>query len=249
MSPAVQDSPAQRYRELLDRLLDEIAVYNPDVDRYLIERAFAFAGDAHEGQQRRSGDDFIQHPLGVARIPAALIHDVVEDTETAVEEVQSEFGEEIARLVEGVTKLTRIHFQSREQAQAENYRKMIVAMARDPRVILIKLADRLHNMRTIEYLGKQKQVEKARETLEVYAPLAHRLGIHKIKWQLEDLAFQTLHPRKYTEIKAMVNQRRADREKFVTKAGETLEHELEKVGIPAEISARAKHFYSIYEKM
>jgi GTP diphosphokinase / guanosine-3',5'-bis(diphosphate) 3'-diphosphatase len=260
MSPAVQDSPAQRYRELLDRLLDEIAAYNPDVDRYLIERAFAFAGDAHEGQQRRSGDDFIQHPLGVARIlaelhaddatiAAALIHDVVEDTETAVEEVQSEFGDEIARLVEGVTKLTRIHFQSREQAQAENYRKMIVAMAQDRRVIVIKLADRLHNMRTIEYLGKQKQLQKARETLEVYAPLAHRLGIHTIKWQLEDLAFATLHPRKYAEIQSMVSQRRADRERFVAEAGELLGRELEKVAIPAEISARAKHFYSIYEKM
>jgi GTP diphosphokinase / guanosine-3',5'-bis(diphosphate) 3'-diphosphatase len=260
MSPAVQDSPAQRYRELLDRLLDEIAAYNPDVDRYLIERAFAFAGDAHEGQQRRSGDDFIQHPLGVARIlaelhaddatiAAALIHDVVEDTETAVEEVQSEFGDEIARLVEGVTKLTRIHFQSREQAQAENYRKMIVAMAQDRRVIVIKLADRLHNMRTIEYRGKQKQLQKARETLEVYAPLAHRLGIHTIKWQLEDLAFATLHPRKYAEIQSMVSQRRADRERFVAEAGELLGRELEKVAIPAEISARAKHFYSIYEKM
>ena len=163
--------------------------------------------------------------------------------------MREEFGEEVARLVEGVTKLTRMHFQSREQSQAENYRKMIVAMAQDQRVIVIKLADRLHNMRTIEYLGKQKQLQKARETLEVYAPLAHRLGIHTIKWELEDLAFQTLHPRKYSEIQAMVNERRANREKYVGEAGKTLELELEKVGIPAEISARAKHFYSIYEKM
>ena len=133
--------------------------------------------------------------------------------------MRAEFGEEIARLVEGVTKLTRIQFQSREQAEAENYRKMIVAMAQDVRVILIKLADRLHNMRTIEYLGKQKQIQKAKETLEVYAPLAHRLGIHALKWELEDLAFQTLHPRKYEEIKPMVTERRADREEHVERGG------------------------------
>ena len=163
--------------------------------------------------------------------------------------MRAEFGDEIAQLVEGVTKLTRIQFQSREQAEAENYRKMIVAMAQDVRVILIKLADRLHNMRTIEYLGKQKQVQKAKETLEVYAPLAHRLGIHKLKWELEDLSFEILHPRKYTEIKAMVADRRADRESQVDKAATILSKELEKVDIPAEISGRAKHFYSIYDKM
>jgi guanosine-3',5'-bis(diphosphate) 3'-pyrophosphohydrolase len=237
-----------------------VAEYNPDVDRELLERAFVFASERHEGQQRRSGEDFILHPLGVARIlaelgrddatlAAALAHDVVEDTQATVEEVRAEFGEEVANLVEGVTKLTRIQFQSREQAQAENYRKMVMAMAEDYRVILIKLADRLHNMRTIEYLGKQKQLQKARETLEVYAPLAHRLGIHTVKWELEDLAFQTLHPRKYSEIESMVNQRRADREKFVQNAGKVLKRELDKVEIPAEISSRAKHFYSIYEKM
>ena len=260
MSQAVQDSPAQRHRDLLDRLLSEVAAYNPDTDRELIEHAFTFASEAHDGQQRRSGEDFIHHPLGVARIlaelkqddatiAAALLHDVIEDTDASVDDVRSEFGEEIAALAEGVTKLTRIRFQSREQAQAENYRKMIVAMAQDRRVIVIKLADRLHNMRTIEYLGKQKQLQKARETLEVYAPLAHRLGIHTIKWQLEDLAFATLHPRKYAEIQSMVAQRRADRERFVAEAGEQLQRELEKVSIPVDISARAKHFYSIYEKM
>jgi len=163
--------------------------------------------------------------------------------------VRTEFGDEIAQLVEGVTKLTRIHFQSREQAEAENYRKMIAAMVGDERVILIKLADRLHNMRTIEYLGKQKQLQKARETLEVYAPLAHRLGIHKLKWELEDLAFETLHPRKYEEIKTMVAERRTDREEHVSEASGTLQHELDKVDIPAEILGRAKHFYSIYDKM
>src|SRR5919198_865226 len=260
MADQVLTAASERHRELLDELLEEVAAYNPDVDRDLLERAFVFASEAHEGQQRRSGEDFILHPLGVAKIlaelgrddatlAAALIHDVVEDTHATVEEIRAEFGEDVATLVEGVTKLTRIQFQSREQAQAENYRKMVMAMAVDYRVLLIKLADRLHNMRTIEYLGKQKQLQKARETLEVYAPLAHRLGIHTIKWELEDLAFQTLHPRKYSEIQAMVNQRRADREKFVQNAGKVLKRELDKVGIPAEISARAKHFYSIYEKM
>ena len=260
MADQVLTAAAQRHHELFEELLAEVAEYNPDVDRELLERAFVFASERHEGQQRRSGEDFILHPLGVARIlaelgrddatlAAALAHDVVEDTQATVEEVRAEFGEEVANLVEGVTKLTRIQFQSREQAQAENYRKMVMAMAEDYRVILIKLADRLHNMRTIEYLGKQKQLQKARETLEVYAPLAHRLGIHTIKWELEDLAFQTLHPRKYSEIESMVNQRRADREKFVQNAGKALKRELDNVGIPAEISARAKHFYSIYEKM
>jgi GTP pyrophosphokinase len=260
MADQVLTPAAQRHHDLFEELLAEVAEYNPDVDRELLERAFVFASERHEGQQRRSGEDFILHPLGVARILAelgrddatlagALAHDVVEDTDATIEEVRAGFGEEVANLVEGVTKLTRIQFQSREQAQAENYRKMVMAMAEDYRVILIKLADRLHNMRTIEYLGKQKQLQKARETLEVYAPLAHRLGIHTVKWELEDLAFQTLHPRKYSEIESMVNQRRADREKFVQNAGKVLKRELDKVEIPAEISSRAKHFYSIYEKM
>jgi GTP pyrophosphokinase len=202
----------------------------------------------------------VLHPWGAAKIcaqlqlddetiAAALLHDVVEDTDVDLEDVRAEFGDEIAKLVEGVTKLTRVQFQSREQAEAENYRKLIIAMAEDVRVILIKLADRLHNLREIEYLGKQKQVQKAKETLEVYAPLAHRLGIHALKWELEDLAFETLHPRKYEEIKAMVTERRADREGHVSEAARILQLELDKVDIPAEISGRAKHFYSIYDKM
>src|ERR671933_556480 len=251
---------SEKHRDLVEALLEDVELYNPDVDRDLLTRAFVFAAAAHDGQQRRSGEEFIHHPWGVARIAAelrldeptiaaALLHDVVEDTGADIDDVRAEFGDEVAKLVEGVTKLTRIQFQSREQAEAENYRKMIVAMAEDPRVILIKLADRLHNMRTIEYLGKQKQVQKARETLEVYAPLAHRLGIHSLKWELEDLAFQTLHPRKYEEIKAMVNERRADRERHVAEAAKVLKRELDKVGIPADIAGRAKHFYSIYDKM
>ena len=256
----VLSAPAERHRRLFEELAATLGEHNAEVDRDLLERAFTYACDAHEGHRRRSGEDYIVHPAGVARIlaelrldtstvAAALLHDVVEDTDASIDDVAGVFGDEIARLVEGVTKLTRIKFQSREQAQAENYRKMIVAMAQDIRVILIKLADRLHNMRTIEYLGKQKQIQKARETLEVYAPLAHRLGIHQIKWELEDLAFQTLHPRKYSEIQAMVAQRRGDREAYVAEAGGVLEGELAKTGTQAEILGRAKHFYSIYEKM
>src|SRR5437870_3076099 len=248
------------HQNLVDELLEDVAAYNPEVDRELLARAFRFAATAHEGQQRRSGEAFIHHPWGVAKIcaqlrldeqtlAAALLHDVVEDTETELDEVRSEFGDETARLVDGVTKLTRVQFQSREQAEAENYRKMIVAMAEDERVILIKLADRLHNLRQIEYLGKQKQLQKARETLEVYAPLAHRLGIHALKWELEDLAFQTLHPRKFEEIKAMVAERRAERKKHVAEASSVLKGELDKVDLPAEIAGRPKHFYSIYDKM
>src|SRR4051794_22811276 len=249
-----------RHQELIEELISDVAAYNEGVDKDLLRRAFSFAAERHAGQQRRSGEDFIHHPWGAAKIcaelrldeetiAAALLHDVVEDTDTDIKEVREEFGDEVAQLVEGVTKLTRIQFQSREQAEAENYRKMIVAMAQDVRVILIKLADRLHNMRTIEYLGKQKQIQKAKETLEVYAPLAHRLGINKFKWELEDLAFTTLHPRKYEEIKAMVSERRTDRDEHVREAAMVLKAELEKVDIPAEISGRAKHFYSIYDKM
>jgi GTP pyrophosphokinase len=250
----------ERQQGLLDELLEEVASYETAVDRDLIARAFRYAAAAHEGQQRRSGEPFIMHPVGVAKIcaelrldeqtlAAALLHDVVEDTDHDIDDVRVEFGDEIAHLVDGVTKLTRVQFQSREQAEAENYRKMVVAMAEDVRVILVKLADRLHNLRTIEYLGKQKQIQKAKEALEVYAPLAHRLGIHALKWELEDLAFQTLHPRKYEEIKTMVAERRADREGHVAEAADVLQRELAKVDVPAEISGRAKHFYSIYDKM
>src|SRR3954465_8910923 len=198
----------ERHQDLVEELLAEVEAYKPDADRELPPRAFDsaprgvdYAARPHTDQVRRSGQEFVYHPWGVARIlaglqldeatlAAALLHDVVEDTSIELDEVKAEFGDEIAKLVEGVTKLTRVQFQSREHAEAENYRKLIIAMAEDLRVILIKLADRLHNLRTIEYLGKQKQLQKARETLEVYAPLAHRLGIHALKWELEDLAFQ-----------------------------------------------------------
>src|ERR1700722_12815742 len=223
-------SPADTYRrsrrtelsELERRLLDDLfAIVSEhaadavvEIDRERVEDAFVFACEHHAAQRRKSGEDFIVHPVGVARICAgmrldtetlcaALLHDTVEDTSASIEEVRERFGEEIAQIVDGVTKLTGITFQSHDEAQAENYRKMMVAMATDVRVILIKLADRLANMRTIEAMSKQKQMEKSRETLEIYAPLAHRLGIHALKWELEDLAFATLHPRKYQEIKGL----------------------------------------------
>jgi guanosine-3',5'-bis(diphosphate) 3'-pyrophosphohydrolase len=251
-------------RRLLDDLFAIVSEHAADavveIDHERVEDAFVFACEHHAAQRRKSGEDFIVHPVGVARICAgmrldtetlcaALLHDTVEDTSASIEEVRERFGEEIAGIVDGVTKLTGITFQSRDEAQAENYRKMMVAMASDVRVILIKLADRLHNMRTIDAMPKQKQLEKSRETLEIYAPIAHRLGIHAIKWELEDLAFATLHPRKYREIKELVSQQREDRERYVAEAGAYLATELQALGIAAQIAGRAKHFYSIYSKM
>ena len=251
-------------RRLLGDLFAIISEHAADssleIDRGRVKDAFVFACEHHADQRRKSGEDFIVHPVGVAQICAgmrldtetlcaALLHDTVEDTSASLEEVRERFGEEIAAIVDGVTKLTGITFQSRDEAQANNYRKMMVAMATDVRVILIKLADRLHNMRTIDAMPKQKQMDKARETLDIYAPLAHRLGIHAIKWELEDLAFATLHPRKYQEIKGLVAQQREERESYVSEAGDYLREELAKVGVEAEIAGRAKHFYSIYSKM
>ena len=260
MATVPRSAEAERHDPLLAELLGRIAEYNANADADLIRAAFGYACLHHKGQRRKSGEEFIHHPVAVATIcaelkldtatiAAALLHDVVEDTEAELDEVRERFGEDVAVLVDGVTKLTRISFASREQAQVENYRKMIVAMARDLRVILIKLADRLHNMRTISALGKQKQVETAKETLELYAPLAHRLGIQSIKWELEDLAFHTLHPRRYAEIESLVNQAGDERERFADQAGTILNHELEHASIQADISGRAKHLYSIYTKM
>src|SRR5829696_8373136 len=242
---------------IVEEHADESAV---EIERARVEDAFLFACEHHADQRRQSGEDFIVHPVGVAKICAglrldtetlcaALLHDTVEDTSASLEEVRERFGDETATLVDGVTKLTGITFTSRDEAQAENYRKMMVAMATDIRVILIKLADRLHNMRTIGAMSKPKQIEKAKETLEIYAPIAHRLGIHAMKWELEDLAFAALHPRKYQEIKGLVNQQREEREDYVLAAGDELARELEALGIRAEIFGRAKHFYSIYSKM
>jgi GTP diphosphokinase / guanosine-3',5'-bis(diphosphate) 3'-diphosphatase len=266
--PAAQVPPGAELSESEQGLLSDLFAIVEEhaeqsaiaVDRERVELAFRYACTHHADQRRRSGEEFIVHPVSVAKICAgmrldtetlcaALLHDTVEDTSASLDDVRERFGEEVAGLVDGVTKLTGLTFQSRDEAQAENYRKMMVAMASDIRVILIKLADRLHNMRTIEAMPKQKQIDKARETLDIYAPIAHRLGIHAIKWELEDLAFQTLHPRKYNEIKVLVAQQRDDRERYVNEAGDYLRSELGEVGIAAEISGRAKHFYSIYSKM
>src|SRR4051795_10918726 len=262
--PAVRENltdPEQRLLGDLFAIVEEHAADSiVEIDRDRVEEAFVFSCEHHADQRRKSGEDFIVHPVGVAKICAgmrldtetlcaALLHDTVEDTSASLEEVGENFGEEIAGLVDGVTKLTGITFSSRDEAQAENYRKMMVAMATDIRVILIKLADRLHNMRTIDALPKQKQIEKAKETLDIYGPIAHRLGIHAMKWELEDLAFTTLHPRKYKEIKGLVNQQREEREDYVKGAGDELLRELDALGITARISGRAKHFYSIYSKM
>ncbi|MEW6582929.1 MAG: bifunctional (p)ppGpp synthetase/guanosine-3',5'-bis(diphosphate) 3'-pyrophosphohydrolase [Actinomycetota bacterium] len=245
----------------VDGLVDELRAHHPDADIDLVRRAYAFAEERHRGQARQSGEPYITHPIGVARIAAglgldvativaSLLHDTVEDTGTTLADIETEFGAEVSVLVDGVTKLSKIHFESKEEAQAENYRKLIISMSSDIRVLLVKLCDRLHNMRTLGYVPKAKQIKTARETLEIYAPLAHRLGIHSIKWELEDLSFAALLPKRYAEIQQMVNQRRSDRERFVEEAGRYLRDELAEVGIaPVEITGRAKHFYSIYEKM
>jgi len=230
------------------------------VDRDLIAEAFRYACVHDADQRRKSREDLIVHRVKVAKICvgmhldtetlcAVLLHDSLTDTSASLEGVEAAFGEHIAALVDGVTKLSGVTYRSRDEAHAENYRKMIVAMASDIRVIVIKLADCLHNMRTIGAMPKDKQIERARETLDIYAPIVRRLGIRAIEWELEDLAFQTLHPRKYGEIKGLVAQQRFERERYVNDVGACLAKEFDELGIVAEISGRAKHFYSIYVKM
>jgi guanosine-3',5'-bis(diphosphate) 3'-pyrophosphohydrolase len=217
----------------VESLVHTVRNSNPKADVKLIERAFDYAAESHRDQFRASGERFIEHPLEVARIladlnmdtttiVAALLHDVVEDTPLSIDEIEKEFGEETAHIIDGVTKLDKVTFQSKEAHQAETIRKMIIAMARDIRVLLIKLADRLHNMRTVGHLSRDTQELKARETLEIYAPLAHRLGIHQIKWQLEDLSFATLHPKQFDEIVRMVEERQPEREDVVDQVVEQL---------------------------
>src|SRR5215204_4023852 len=241
-------------------LLGKVASYDPEADEELIARAYSTAHGAHKDQVRKSGEPFVYHPLATAdiladlrmdstTIAAAILHDVLEDTEITKEELETQFGEELADVVDGVTKLKRLPAENLEEAQAESLRKMIVAMSRDVRVIIIKLADRLHNMRTLAYLKRENQLKKATETLEIYAPLAHRLGIYSVKWELEDLSFATLHPRRYDEMKRLVAARRADREAFINGVAVELRKDLEEAGIEAEVKGRVKHFYSIYNKM
>jgi GTP pyrophosphokinase len=244
----------------LEDLIARVQSYDPTVDADRLRAAYEVADKAHEGQQRASGESYIEHPLAVARvladmemdvatIAAAILHDVVEDTSITAEQVSEKFGPEIAQLVDGVTKLTRIPYQTKEDAQVENLRKMFMAMAKDIRVIIIKLADRLHNMRTLASLPAEKQQSIARETIEIYAPIAHRLGIWKVKWDLEDLSLRHLDTKAYNDIAERVAKKRAEREAAVNATIAELRTNFERIGVKAEVSGRPKHFYSIYEKM
>ena len=256
-TPADFTSP----EELYDDLVNEIKKYHPSTDLSDIEKAYRIAKKAHEGQLRKSGEPYIIHPLCVAiilaeleldkeTIIAGLLHDVVEDTVMTSEDVTSEFGAEVALLVDGVTKLTQLNYQhDKIEVQAENLRKMFLAMAKDIRVILIKLADRLHNMRTMQYQSPAKQIEKSRETMEIYAPIAHRLGISKIKVELDDLSMQYLMPEVYQDLEEKLNLNKTGREAFVKSIIKEVGMHISNAGIEAEIDGRVKHFFSIYRKM
>ena len=220
----------------------------------------SFPGRLTRVRKGVSGDPYIIHPLEVGiilaelemdttAIAAGILHDTVEDTRMSIERVSSEFGQEVAELVDGVTKLTKIPYTTKQEVQAENFRKMFLAMAKDIRVIIIKLADRLHNMRTLKFMTKEKQEQKARETLEIYAPLAHRLGIHKIKWELEDLSFRYIDEKSYYDLVEKIAKKRREREEYIQNIIEVVRNKTLEMGIDAEIEGRAKHLYSIYRKM
>jgi GTP pyrophosphokinase len=241
-------------------LLATFRQHHPKTSTVLIAQAYALAAAAHEGQTRKSGEPYIHHPLSVARIvadlglddvtvAAALLHDSVEDTGVTLEQVARQFGDEVAAIVDGVTKLDRVQFDSKAAQQAASMRKMLVAMAKDLRVLMIKLADRLHNMRTLGAMAPEKQARIARETIDVYAPLAHRLGMQDLKQQLEDLSFATLHPKQYAEIDHMVADRSPERELYLEQVLEEVRQRLSELGVEAEVSGRPKHLWSIYEKM
>ncbi len=244
----------------IETIITQIKAAQPEAAVELVRKAYDFACNAHDGQLRASGEPYISHPLGVAKIlaglqidpvtiSAALLHDVVEDTKVSLEELERIFGKDIAKLVDGVTKLNKIEYKSKEEQQMENFRKMFLAMAKDIRVVLIKLADRLHNMRTLKYMPEAKQQRIAYETLEIFAPLAHRLGISRIKWELEDLSFRYLEPEKYYKLVEQVKQKRQEREKMINETIQTLSERLKDMNITASIEGRPKHFYSIYKKM
>ena len=246
--------------ERFDLLVNEVASYCDDSERSMLRRAFEFARARHKGQLRKSGEPFISHPVEVALIlaslrmdvetlAAALLHDVVEDTDATLEDVSLEFGENVAQLVDGVTKISRIEVESLTAEQAETMRKMFVAMSKDIRVVVIKLADRLHNMRTLSSLREDRRIFKANETLEIYAPIAHRLGISSIKWELEDLAFYYLEPVKFQKVSRMVAASRSEREAYIQRVRNILQDEMESVGVDCYIMGRPKHLYSIYQKM
>ncbi len=245
---------------MLENLISKIEKFTPHCDVELVVRAYNFAENAHQGQYRKSGESYFIHPVEVATIlielrldsstvAAGLLHDVIEDTDYGYEKIKSEFGEEVADLVDGVTKITRLNFSSKEEREAENLRKMVLAMAKDIRVILIKLADRLHNMRTLQHHREEKRKEKATETLEIYAPLAGRLGISRIKWELEDLCLKFLDPKAYYQLIDTVDKTREDREGFINDIIGQLKEKLHDFDIKNEITGRPKHFYSIYRKM
>ncbi len=229
-------------------------------ERSMLTRAYRFASAAHEGQKRKSGEPFIVHPIEVGviladlrmdaeTVCAALLHDTVEDTDITADVVEEEFGSDVRQLVEGVTKITRIEVESLSDEQAATFRKMLVAMSKDIRVIVIKLADRLHNMRTLSSLREDRRIFKSRETLDIYAPIAHRLGINSIKWELEDLSFFYLEPNKYKQVSRMVTDTRAEREDYLSNVVDIIAEEMEKVGVDAKVMGRPKHLYSIYQKM
>ncbi|CAG4931997.1 bifunctional (p)ppGpp synthase/hydrolase RelA [Acidithrix ferrooxidans] len=245
---------------LLDKLLRSFRARRPEAPSGFIESAFASAIRAHEGQFRRSGEPYVTHPIAVSQIVtdlgvdevtivAALLHDTVEDTSIELDQISTRFSPEVAAIVDGVTKLDRLSFDSKEAQQAATVRKMIIAMAKDPRVLIIKLADRLHNMRTLAVLPEWKQRRIAQETIDIYAPLAHRLGIQEIRWQLEDLAFAVLQPRRYAEIEQMVQLRTPEREQSIGLLLKNLKDRLLDAGVVADVKGRPKHFWSIYEKM
>ena len=246
---------------LYEELLACVRKYHPSADLSMIEKAYRIAKNAHEGQFRKSGEPYIIHPLCVAiiladleldkeTIVAGLLHDAVEDTIMTTEEIQQEFGAEVALLVDGVTKLGQLSYSAdKVELQAENLRKMFLAMAKDIRVILIKLADRLHNMRTLQYMKPEKQQEKARETMDIYAPIAMRLGISKVKVELDDLALKYLKPDVYYDLVEKINLKKSEREDYVNQVVGQVKRHMEDAGIKAQVDGRIKHFFSIYRKM
>jgi GTP pyrophosphokinase len=245
---------------MLSKLMDTIEKNHSNVNKEFITKAYNLAFDAHKEQKRESGEPYISHPVEVAcilvemgldtnTIAAGLLHDVIEDTPYSFEDIVREFNEEVANLVDGVTKLDKIEFKTKEEQQADNVRKMLLAMARDVRVILIKLADRLHNMRTLKYKSIEKQKQTAKETFDIYAPLAHRLGISKIKWELEDLAFRYTNPNEYYDLVNQISEKRVEREAYISDITKELEENLLKAGISSDIDGRPKHLFSIYRKM
>ena len=244
----------------IEDIVNKMKKNNKKSDIKLIMKAYNYAKENHGDQLRKSGEPYIIHPIQVAytlaelelddaTICAALLHDVVEDTEVTHQDLINEFGIEIAEMVDGVTKLSKLNYESVEEAQVENYRKMFLAMGKDIRVIMIKLSDRLHNMRTLKYLSRDRQIANAKETMDLYAPLANRLGIYSLKWELEDLSFKYLYPEEYREIVEGIDRKREERLQFIDKIEEQIKQELKKQKIEAEITGRAKHLYSIYRKM